>query len=75
MAGEIGLGPMEDVMRRAIKLVRLRKEIIDLSFLDDDSLANEVKSAFSLSAERHTNIDEYFCSKGAIQSAKTPAAG
>lgn len=37
---------MEDVMRTAMKLIRLRNEIVDLSCLPGDELAAEIGSAF-----------------------------
>lgn len=45
-AGRIGRSRMEDVMRRATKLVRLRNEIMDLAFLSDDLLVAEIRSIF-----------------------------
>lgn len=50
-AGKIGRGGMEDVMRRSMKLVRLRNEIVDLSLLSDADLASEVASAFHTAIE------------------------
>ena len=45
-AGEIGRGGMEDVMRRSMKLIRLRNEIVDLCALSESDLAAEVKAVF-----------------------------
>ena len=42
----IGRGNMEEVMRRAIKYLRIRNEIIDLASLDDAELSKEVRRAF-----------------------------
>lgn len=47
----IGRGRMEDVMRRATKLLRLRNQIVDLSFLSADELSHEVERAFAMSSE------------------------
>lgn len=44
---KIGSSAMEDVMRRATKLLRIRNEIIDLGFLPNEELKIEVNSAFS----------------------------
>ncbi|WP_370319995.1 DUF6339 family protein [Oricola sp.] len=49
-ADRLGRGRMEDIMRRAMKLIRLRNEIIDLSFLSDHEMAEEVNSAFRIAA-------------------------
>ncbi len=54
-AEEIGRGPMESVMRRASKLVRLRNEIIDLAFLHKSNLAAEVKACFEQSVRAQTS--------------------
>ena len=45
-AGKCGRVGMEDIMRRSMKLIRLRNEIVDLSFLSNADLAAEVASAF-----------------------------
>jgi hypothetical protein len=45
-AGRIGRSRMEDVMRRATKLVRLRNEIVALAFLSDHVLLAEIQSIF-----------------------------
>lgn len=50
-ADRIGRARMEDVMRRATKLLRLRNQIIDLTFLSPQELAREVENAFSRSSE------------------------
>lgn len=41
---------MEDVMRRATKLLRLRNQIVDLSFMSAEELEAEVQQAFNRSA-------------------------
>lgn len=51
MAAKIGRGKMEDVMRRMIKLIRLRNEIVDLSGLSEEELASTVNSALDLAWE------------------------
>lgn len=50
-ASRIGRARMEDVMRRATKLLRLRNQIIDLNFLTQDALHKEVEQAFSRASE------------------------
>ena len=50
-ANRIGRERMEDVMRRATKLLRLRNQIIDLTFLSLEDLSNEVERAFDRSSE------------------------
>lgn len=61
-ADRIGRARMENVMRRATKLLRLRNQIIDLTFLSPEDLAKEVESAFSRSSEglplRENNVDK-----------------
>ncbi|MEP3428355.1 MAG: DUF6339 family protein [Roseibium sp.] len=47
----IGRARMEDVMRRATKLLRLRNQVMDLTFLGHDELKKEVDCAFSQSSE------------------------
>ena len=51
MATRIGRGNMEQVMRRAIKLVRLRNEIVDVGGLSDNALDAFVTSSFDLAWE------------------------
>ncbi|MDK1488633.1 hypothetical protein QN219_00960 [Sinorhizobium sp. 7-81] len=50
-ADRIGRARMEDVMRRATKLLRLRNQIIDLTFLSSEDLGQEVERAFARSSE------------------------
>lgn len=50
-AEKVGRGRMEAVMRRSMKLIRLRNEIVDLSFLSDVHLAAEVAAAFRTAVE------------------------
>lgn len=50
-AERIGRARMEDVMRRATKLIRLRNQIIDLTYLSPEELAREVENAFARSSE------------------------
>ncbi|NSZ85240.1 DUF6339 family protein [Agrobacterium tumefaciens] len=50
-AERIGRTRMEDVMRRATKLLRLRNQIIDLTFLSSEDLDAEVGQAFARSSE------------------------
>ena len=45
-ADTIGTGRMEDIMRRAIKYLRIRNEIIDLGYLEDDALRLTCRTAF-----------------------------
>lgn len=45
-AKRLGRGAMEGVMRRATKLIRIRNEIIDLSFLAHEELEAEVHRCF-----------------------------
>ncbi len=47
----IGRVRMENVMRRATKLLRLRNQIIDLSFLPQEALHKEVELAFTRASE------------------------
>lgn len=56
-ADRIGRGRMEDVMRRATKLLRLRNQIIDLSFLTPEELAAEVSLAFARSSAGIPHVD------------------
>ncbi|MBL3586514.1 hypothetical protein JMM61_14120 [Rhodovulum sulfidophilum] len=51
----IGRGKMEDVMRRATKLVRLRNQVLDLAFLPEDRLAKEISAVFDKVAEEAGN--------------------
>lgn len=48
----VGRGAMEDVMRTATKLIRLRNEVVDLAILDDEALSNEVKAMFTMAVGR-----------------------
>ena len=50
-AERIGRARMEAVMRRATKLLRLRNQIIDLTFLSSEDLGAEVGRAFAASSE------------------------
>lgn len=50
-AERIGRARMEDVMRRATKLLRLRNQILDLTFLAPEDLEEEVELAFARSSE------------------------
>lgn len=50
-AERIGRARMEDVMRRATKLLRLRNQIIDLTFLSPEDLGEEVERVFARSSE------------------------
>lgn len=50
-AERIGRARMEDVMRRSTKLLRLRNQIIDLTFLSPEDLCEEIERAFSRSSE------------------------
>ena len=50
-ADRIGRERMEDVMRRATKLLRLRNQIIDLTFLANEDLDKEVEHAFTRSSQ------------------------
>lgn len=43
---EIENGAMEDIMRRAIKMFRIRNEVIDLSYLDAEQLEKTVAKIF-----------------------------
>lgn len=45
-AAKVGRTPMEDVMRRAMKVLRLRNEIIDLAWLEAAELQDVVASIF-----------------------------
>lgn len=47
-AGEFGRNRMESVMRSATKLVRVRNQIIDLSYLSPQDLAEEIDEAFRM---------------------------
>lgn len=47
----IGRERMEGVMRRATKLLRLRNQIVDLSYLAPEDLENEIAHAFARSSE------------------------
>lgn len=46
-ADRIGRGKMEKVMRQATKLIRLRNQVIDLSYLPIEALTAEINSAFT----------------------------
>lgn len=48
-AGLIGRGRMEDVMRRATILIRVRNQVVDLAHLQDHDLAAEIAHAFKVS--------------------------
>ncbi|GKY87415.1 hypothetical protein [Sinisalibacter aestuarii] len=54
IAGLIGRGRMEDVMRRATIFIRVRNQVIDLAHLDDDDLAAEIAHAFNASIGSET---------------------
>jgi hypothetical protein len=41
-----GKGTMESIMRKAIKILRIRNEIIDLSYLGDDQLEMTIVTVF-----------------------------
>lgn len=55
-AGRLGRGRMEGVMRSAIKLLRLRNEIVDLAYLSDDELWAEIARLF-LDAEKISHAE------------------
>ncbi|MBP2486011.1 hypothetical protein JOH50_001738 [Rhizobium leguminosarum] len=57
-ANRIGRARMEDVMRRATKLLRLRNQIIDLTFLSAEGLAKEVGDIFARSSEGITEQED-----------------
>lgn len=57
-ADRIGRARMEDVMRRATKLLRLRNQIIDLTFLSPEELSKEVERAFARSSEGIPQADD-----------------
>lgn len=59
-ADRIGRARMEDVMRKATKLLRLRNQIIDLTFLSAEDLVSEVEHAFARSSEGIPQIGEMF---------------
>lgn len=50
MSKEIGRAAMEDVMRKAIKILRLRHQIIDISVLPPAKVAEHVREAFRMAA-------------------------
>lgn len=50
-AEQEGRSSMEDIMRRAMKLVRLRNEIVDLAYLSDSELRTEVADAFGVATD------------------------
>ncbi|WP_191236402.1 DUF6339 family protein [Cobetia marina] len=57
-ADRIGRGRMEKVMRHATKLIRLRNQVIDLSYLSEEALTAEINSAFTqASSEIATDTD------------------
>lgn len=70
ISDRIGRGNMEDVMRRAIKYLRIRNEIIDLAFLEDAELLREVKRAFFKVAMMAKDYDERRLSDESDRSAK-----
>ena len=54
----IGTGRMEGVMRRATKMVRVKNEIVDLAFLGDNALSNEIQSIFDRIVDPATAVSE-----------------
>ncbi|WP_139391056.1 DUF6339 family protein [Aeromonas hydrophila] len=51
---KFGRGPMEDIMRSAIKIVRVKNQIIDLSYLSSQELSLVVSKAFSFASAELT---------------------
>ncbi|MCY1557285.1 hypothetical protein D9M68_941260 [compost metagenome] len=49
-AEKLGRGPMENVMRSATKVLRVRNQIVDLAYLSPDELDQIVSEAFDLAA-------------------------
>ncbi|PAK90583.1 hypothetical protein B8X02_16110 [Stenotrophomonas rhizophila] len=45
---EIGRSAMEEVMRRAIKVLRLKHQVIDISVLSEEEVRENVREAFAL---------------------------
>lgn len=45
---EIGRSAMEEVMRRAIKVLRLKHQVIDISVLSEEQVEENVREAFAL---------------------------
>jgi hypothetical protein len=50
-AERVGRGEMEHIMRTAVKIVRVRNEILDLSALPDPELEATIAMAFERAAE------------------------
>ncbi|SLN77668.1 hypothetical protein OCH7691_04496 [Oceanibacterium hippocampi] len=63
-ADRIGRERMEDVMRRATKLLRLRNQIIDLTFLPTEDLGQEVERAFTRSSEGIPQREDFAAASG-----------
>ncbi|WP_139075685.1 DUF6339 family protein [Pseudomonas aeruginosa] len=53
-ANKLGRGPMEDVMRSATKVLRVKNQIIDLAYLSPMDLDKVVSEAFDLAAKSLT---------------------
>lgn len=66
-ANKIGSSAMEDVMRRATKLLRIHNEIIDLGFLPNEQLQTEVIKAFSrVSGVPEVELAATYCSQDQV---------
>lgn len=50
-AEKIGRGPMEDIMRSATKVIRVKNQVIDLAYLSSDELSQAISEIFNLAAE------------------------
>ncbi|HEJ1198502.1 TPA: hypothetical protein SLU47_000148 [Pseudomonas aeruginosa] len=49
-AEKVGRGPMEDIMRSATKVIRVKNQIIDLAYLSSEELNQVVSETFDLAA-------------------------
>ena len=57
-ASKVGRGPMEDVMRSATKILRMKNQIIDLGYLTSEELKGVVSDTFDTAARAVIKTDE-----------------
>lgn len=74
-AGRIGKGRMEKPMRDAVKMLRIRNEVIDLAYLEEAELEREIDGAFTAVTAHleHLAIPTQPQSKPAANLQKTPS--
>lgn len=58
-AAKVGRGPMEDVMRSATKILRVKNQIIDLGYLTPEELEQVVSQTFKIAAGAYIKTGKF----------------